>query len=309
MKQGYEHLQEEEFEEALEVATELEELRFTAAFEIAALAHDGLGDLEAAVGALHRGVEVAPDCWPNWLLLGNYLSDLERFEEAEEAYQQALDCDEAWVASIRLNQAILAGRLEKYEKALELLDDVNDPELKLHVAEQWVANLKHMGRNDEAVVLAERTLAENRENEEDADTLARTAALLGRIWLDQDHQREEILQLVLGWLEIEPSCEQLLTLLRDLDGQHSENARRFDMTLHAHLPQGHALADDAIGYYIVCHVVADNEEEAFQLVRRLESADLRPLLEIEEAHESEANPDQPKGVYWRSGRVFYGEED
>jgi tetratricopeptide (TPR) repeat protein len=309
MNQAYEHLEVEEFEEALEVARKLEELQFTAGFEIAALAHDGLGDLEAAVRVLHRGVEAAPDCWPNWQLLGNYLSDLDRFEEAEAAYEQALECDEVWEDSLRLNQAILAGRQQRYEQALELLDLVDDPELGLHVAEQWIANLKHMGRNDEAVALAERTLAENRENEEQGDTLARTAALLGRIWLDRDHDKEEIRQLVLGWLEVERGCEQLVALLRDLDGQFSETARGFDMTLHVQLPQGHALGDDASGFYVVCNVVADSPEEALEFARRLEPENLRPLLEIEEVRESEVDSQLPKGVYWHSGHVFYGNED
>jgi tetratricopeptide (TPR) repeat protein len=309
MNQGYEHLEQEDYEEALEVARQLEELQFTAAFELAALAHDGQGDVEAAVRVLHRGVEAAPDCWPIWQMLGNYLSDLERYEEAEAAFEQALECDDPWTASIRLNQAILARRRELHEKAIELLDEVDDPELKLHVAEQWVGNLKQMGRNDEAVALAEPTLAENRENDEDADTLARTAALLGQIWLEQDHDREEILQLVLGWLEIEQGCEQLLAVLREVDGQHSPNARGFDMTLHAELPEGHSFADDPVGYYIVCHVVADNPEEALQFVRRLETEELSPRLEIEEARESEADPQMAKGVYWRSGRIFYGDEE
>jgi tetratricopeptide (TPR) repeat protein len=309
MDRGYEHLDEEEFEEALEVARELERLQFTAAFEIAALAYDGMGDIDGAVRILHRGVEAAPDCWSNWQLLGNYLSDLQRYEEAEAAYDQALQCDGVWEAAVRLNQAILAGRRKWCEKALELLDKVDDPELKLPVAEQWVANLKHMGRTGEAVVLAERTLGENRDNEKDADTLARTAALLGRIWLDREHDKEEIRQLVLGWLEVEPGCEQLLTLLRDLDGQYSKAARRFDMTLHAQLPPGHPLAEDGIGYYIVCSVVAENPDEALQFARRLEPNEMAPRLEIEESHESETDPQQPKGVFWSSGRVFYGEED
>ena len=87
---GIQHLNDGDAEAALEVAAQLEELRYTASFEIAALAYGQLGDLDAAVGVLTRGVDLAPDVGLNWQLLGNYLSDLERFDEAVSAYESAL---------------------------------------------------------------------------------------------------------------------------------------------------------------------------------------------------------------------------
>ena len=47
-EKGYRHLQDGDAAAAQKVSAELEALRFTAAFEIAALAHAQLGDLEAA---------------------------------------------------------------------------------------------------------------------------------------------------------------------------------------------------------------------------------------------------------------------
>jgi Flp pilus assembly protein TadD len=79
-------VREREFDAALEIATELEAHRYSGSFEIAALAHAGKGDLEAAVAVLRRGVATVPDAWPNWQLLGNYVSDLGRYDEAEAAY-------------------------------------------------------------------------------------------------------------------------------------------------------------------------------------------------------------------------------
>lgn len=306
---AYAHLDEEDYETALEVARQLEELRFTAAFEIAALAHEGMDDLEQAIRVLHRGTEAAPDCWPNWQLLGNFLSDTARYEEAEAAYEQALQCKGVWEACVRLNQAILAGRRGRNEKALELLDHVDAPELKLRVAEQWALTLQRMGRHEEAATLAERTLAENRGSETERDALARVAALLGRIWLEGDHDRREIRQLALGWLEIDPGCDELLALVRDLDGQYSSNARRFDLMLDAELPPQQRDRSGAVGFLVVCHVVADTPEEALEFARRLEPEELRPRLAIDGVKPSDPEPDSPKGVYWRSGRIYYSDED
>ena len=54
-------MREEEFDQALKIASRLEKLRYSAAFEIGALAHAGQGNLTEAVALLERGVEKAPD--------------------------------------------------------------------------------------------------------------------------------------------------------------------------------------------------------------------------------------------------------
>jgi len=306
---GFEHLHDEEFEEALEVARQLEELRFSAAFEIAALAHDGLGNLEEAMRVLHRGVEAAPEAWTNWQLLGNFLSDLERFDEAEAAYEQALECEDPWADSIRLNQAVLANRRERFDQALEMLDLVEDPELRFHVAEQRIGILRRQDRQDEAEALAESILAEGRGHQDGGDALARTAAMLGRIHLEQGRDRGEIRQLVFDWIDRDRACVPLMALLRDVDGQCSDQAKSFELTVNVTFPDDHVLRRESAGFYLVCGVVADDADEALEFIRRLEDDNLGETFEIDEQRDSEADPQLLKGVYWRSGRIFYEDED
>ena len=50
---------------------------------VGAVAHD-----LSPVTVLRCGVTTASDVWLNWQLLGNYLSDLERYDDAEAAYQR-----------------------------------------------------------------------------------------------------------------------------------------------------------------------------------------------------------------------------
>ena len=308
--QGYEFLDEEEYEKALEVARKLEELHYTAAFEIAALAHDGMGNLDEAVRVLHRGVDVAPDCWPNWQLLGNYLSDLERYEEAEASYEQALQCKKVWEPSIRLNQAILAGRRDQYEKALELLEHVDSPELALRVAEHQIVNLNHLGRTDEALTQATQVLAENRDNEEQRESLGRIAATLGQIRRAAGDDKEELRAFALTWLEVDPISESLFELLRDLDGLFADAVQYYWLFLHAELPADHPLAADVAGYFVSYGVIAESAQEALEFARRLEEDDLAPLLEIEEIQQTlEVEPSEPKGVCRRTGRSFYESEE
>ena len=306
MNQGYEHLGNEEFEEALEVARKLEELQFTAAFEIAALAYDGMDDIDEALRVLHRGVEAAPDCWPNWELLGNYLSDLERYEEAEAAYEQALQCENVWEDSIRLNQAVLAGRHGRAEKAIELLDQLEDPRLELEAAECRILNLKSLDRIGEARTLAEKVLGEEHDEEEHGDTLARIAALLGHLRLDAGDDKAELHDFALRWLDVDPGSDAILGLLRSIEGLYAEQVRYYRLLLHAEIPEGHALASEAVGYFVTYDVVAESVDEALDFVRRFEDPELAPLLEIEEIEmDEDCVANEPKGVCHRSPMHLY----
>jgi hypothetical protein len=69
-------------------------------------------------------VELAPTVWINWQLLGNYLSDIERYDEAASAYDEAFRCPGADESSIRLNQAILAARRHNTEQVLYYADSI-----------------------------------------------------------------------------------------------------------------------------------------------------------------------------------------
>ena len=306
MNQGFDHLEQDEYEEALEVAQQLEEMQFTGAFEIAALAHDGMDDVDEAVRVLHRGVEAAPDCWPNWELLGNYLSDLERYEEAEEAYEQALQCDDPWTDSIRLNQAILAGRREWYGKALELLDTVDDPKLELQTTENRIANLKGLDRIEEARTLAEQVLAGDLDEEQDGDILARIAARLGQIRLAAGEDKAELRELAFRWLNVDPGSDLILDLIRHVDGKFADRVRYYRLLLHAEIPATHFLSSEATGYFVSYDVIAETAEEAFELLREFEDPELMPGLQIEEIElDADAKPDEPKGVCRRSPMHLY----
>jgi tetratricopeptide (TPR) repeat protein len=311
MNQGYEYLDTEDFDEALAIAGELQQLQHTAGYEIAALAHEAQGNIEAAVEVLHRGVDAAPDCWPNWQLLGNCLSDVERFEEAEAAYEQALECKHVWESSVRLNQAILAGRQQRYDKALELLDAVDDPDLGLQVAESRVDYLHCAGKTAEAVQLAEETLASTLDyGEAEADALARIAALLGRMRMEAGEEKAEVRKFALQWLDVDPCCELLFKLIRDLDGLVAGDVRYYNLFLHAKFPPDHPLAAEAVGYYVSYAVVAENPEEALELARQFEDPDLAPLLEIEETEvDKEVEPTEPKGVWYRSAMHLYEKDE
>jgi tetratricopeptide (TPR) repeat protein len=306
---GFECLKSAEYKKALKIAAQLEKIRFSACFEIAAQAHAGLGDVEKAVRVLERGIELAPDVWLNWQLLGNYLSDLDRFEEAEQAYQKALSCANASTSYIRLNQAILANRQNKFNDALLLLGKIDEKELGLEKSEACFYSLVGLNRIDEAINLADRILKETSEEDGDLELFGRVAATLGRLRLKQGETKEEVRKWSVGALKIYEHSDRLLALIRDIDELYSETAKYYRLQIHGIIPPTSPRYSWAKGFYTTCDVVADNAEEALSFIREFEDEDLQGNLFIEEENIIEPRPNDPKGVYWHAGYTFYEREN
>ena len=116
------------------------------------------GDLEGAIAALEKALEIDPKLHIVWNSLGIALSDLGRYSEAIAAYEKALEIDpkdhSAWSG---LGNALgYLGRnseaIAAYEKALEI-----DP--KYHYAWNGLgATLNDLGRNSEAIAAYEKAL-------------------------------------------------------------------------------------------------------------------------------------------------------
>ncbi len=307
---GFGFLREGDYEAALEVAKELEEIRYTAAFDIAAQALAGLGKLEKAVETLERGVKEAPDSWLNWQLLGNYRSDMGDFEGALDAYERALTCQGVWEDSIRLNQAILASRCGDHERSLIHLDMVRDPELSLQVTAAKMTALQDIGRLNEALSLADTCLSQEGEVEDEDETLAQIAAKQGRLRLTLGYASDDVRCFAMDALETFHSNSDLLALIRDIDGRYSDKAQYLRLLVDGCLHDGHPLRQETKGYFVTYDVVAETQEQALGWVREFEDADNSEImLRIEESEVLEERPDDPMGIYWRSDRCYYGDED
>jgi tetratricopeptide (TPR) repeat protein len=182
---GFECLREGDYDAALKIAEELEKQRYTAAFDIGAQAYAAQGNLKKAIETLERGVSTEPKCWLNWELLGNYRSDEGDCDKAATAYEQALACPNVVEDSIRLNQAILAGRRGDHAGALALLEMIRDSNLILPVAAAKVQALRGAGKISEALTLADECLNKDWKLEAAPNCLARIAAVQGRMRLEK----------------------------------------------------------------------------------------------------------------------------
>jgi tetratricopeptide (TPR) repeat protein len=303
-KEGFRHLWDDDPWAALEIAEQLESMGYTSAFELAGLAYARMDDLEAAVTVLERGVEFGPRVWCNWQLLGNYLSDLQRYEAAAHAYDKALECPGTWTDSVRLNQGILASRRGHYDEALALLEQVTDAELQLQAIGTRVSALQELGRTEEALRLAGTTLEET--DSDDGEELAGLAARIGRMRWKQSVPAEELRADALAALDrYDLSNRQLLALIRDLHNAYSADAKYFHLLLEAKVPFTNPRYKDFKGYFVSYDVVADTLEEAIAFVEGMEDPAVRGNFVVDECEVLEERPTDPKGVYKRSARTYY----
>lgn len=304
-RKGYACLKEKDYEGALKIAKQLEKRYYTASFEIAALAHMGLDNPEEAVKTLERGVDLAPACWANWELLGNFRSDLGRYDEAGTAYKNALECMECWESSIRLNQAILAERLEQYGDVLKILDCVDDPELRLEVAATRIGVLIKMERLEEAARLALTTLDDQWDVESGGEPMARVAAHLARIRLLQGENREQVRKFVIKSLDYHHNSPFLLAVIRDINARFSSTAKHYQLLINAKIHAACSLYGEAKGFYVNYYVLADDADEALEFIREIESDEEVERLGIEDLETLENLPYGPKGIHWRDIRLYY----
>lgn len=307
--EGFECLKNEEYEKAIKIADQLEKLRFSSAFEIAAQAYSGLGELEKAVSVLERGGKLAPDVWLNWQLLGNYLSDLQRFEGAASAYQNALKCPNVQVGSVQLNQAILANRQNKFDEALQILGKIDDNELLLHISEARISSLKGLNRVEEAISLAKQVLHEASEKDDDVELRDRVAADLGRLRLTSGENKDVVRKWAIDSAKIYAGSNMLLALIRDIDAIYSKTATYYRLLVHGIIPISSPRYRETKGFYTTYDVVADNADEGLKFIREFEDDDVKGNLFVDEEKVLEQRSSDPKGVYWHSGYSFYEKED
>lgn len=294
------------YDEARKIARKLRKLRFTGAFEIEALALSGEERDEDAVRVLREGIAFAPDAWPNWHLLGCCLSNLGRYDEAQLAYDRAATATDADPGLIALNRAIVETRREDFAAALRYLDTIHsyaDVALRIRTIHVRVTTLQGLDRDKEADDLAARTIAEWRDTNESEgkQELGALALDFGERRLERGDNRLRLLLDAVAWWRA-TRHDPLLSLVRELHGRRSPDARYYRLMLHGKAATGS-------GYYTWIDVVADSPEEGLALYIELAPKEDDFELSIEETHDLEARPDGRKGVYSaKIGRAFYERE-
>ncbi len=299
-ERGLAALDADAIDEALRAARELEQRRFSGAFELGALAHLRNGNVASAVELLERGVRKDPDEWSDWQLLGNCRSDLGEFDGAEEAYERALQCPDVSLASIHLNRATVAQRRGESAQAHRLLDLVDDPDLALAVEVQRLALWIEEERWEDVRVRSGRVLEElGDEVPEDETSLGWVLAARARA-LHAAGERYEALECALAAYGFNLGDDDLLGVIREVEGRSASGTRMYRLFC-----LGSDEERDPSLYCVSCDVAADSQEEALGYVAAIEATLGGSDVFIEAWEDLGAHPDLLQGVYVHGMREFY----
>jgi hypothetical protein len=305
---GLGHLAREAYNEALDVARQLERERFSGAFDLAARALIALGRLDEAIETLERGVKLAPAAWLNWQLLGNCLSEVEKYDQAAAAYASALGCANVWADSIRLNQAILAERCGDLREALQIVDQVHDPELALQKADVTARLLLAVGDAGAAIEHMASVLCSDKPTPVERGCLARLHRTHAQALLRTGEAPVVVQELLRGWIVTYPESAELLLLLREMRNEVSEHARVFGVSI-SYGARGAEDDVDAVGFVRAGRVIADTPEEALSFLRAIEGTSPLALDGQPEAALLEDTAGAHKGVISLSPRHYYAAHD
>jgi tetratricopeptide (TPR) repeat protein len=297
-------LDDDAYEEAIALGDCLERLGFSGAFEVIALARAGQDDLEGAVATLRRGVSVAPSVWLLWQMLGNYLSDLERADEALEAYARALGCPGADRASVHYNRALALSRAGRHADALAACDEVVDGPCAQRAAFLRARTLNWLGRHEEAFHAGEALLARLEEGGDDGSNDRENA--LGECALALLKGRRDepgalrMAEEAIGGGRFVSSAAEVMRLVR---GARSPRARALRLRVGGrwldHPDRG------STGFLRVFQVIAETPEQALAYARDFEPTFCHASLHVEHVEGDELAPDALEGVYWASGHVLF----
>lgn len=300
--EGFEALDEGNFDAAERAATRLLDLGWSGGFELRALVAQGQGDHARARAVLEEGVTRAPTAWTLWHLLGIVRSDQGALDEAIDAFQRALACEGAEALSIRFNRAIAHERRHAYDAALEDLEPILSLPRPPPFAEDALALaascLAHIGRADDARVMIQAAFDACSADDPRRDRLAAELAIAIHRTNDDASEVRALFDLAAQAGIATPS---FLALGRRLADARTSAPRRHRIVVQCPAPAHMHVA----GMLRVFEVVADDAEQALVLALPFVPAFARAAARIDEHQDGGEAPNEEPGVQWASGFVYY----
>lgn len=303
-------MEEDDYERALIVATQMESLGFEEGFENQGVCYLELKKVTEAIAVLKRGAKLFPSNPKIWELLGTAYSLDCKLEYSISAYKSALQCPDSKDDSIYYNMSIVLNRLARYQEALDYI------QLSLDILEKH-GNYDHGYFLCKGLQIVTLTQLMNYSGADQVYKHARTR------W-EFSASNDDLVEIVLGYVESlilrNVSNEILIPILREaasLKPSHRSLILRFRKVFHdkgfgfsrsvfnilLNVREPQLLADH--NYYIYFEVIADSLDEAIELIKYFIS-DYNPVnVDIEHNKLEDLKNPQEKGVVWVSGRQFY----
>lgn len=304
MQEADEALLDGELDRAQCAADELIAQQVPYGYEMLGRVHARRDNLPRAIAVLQEGVAKFPDAWALWIYLGELRSDHDDYDGALQAYDTALSVAGTDADCVHINAAIVHDRAGRPEDALMRLHEVigTEDETAIAAARVRAKILNELDHPIAAIAAARAGLARANEETLGDEVAPLHAAIAKASWAIGD--RDTALQEAWEALRLHPE-PSALWLVREIEAQYSAQSRYFRIAVRGAWPVAFEDDDEPPGFFRRFDVVAEDEQEAMRLVARMEPEDVRATLSVHDVQILEHVPDQPKGVYWCSGRVFF----
>lgn len=308
-KEGIELIEDGQFEKALEIGKRLERIRWTGGFELQAIAFENMDRLEDAIKILQRGIEAAGGPYFLFSRMGNYLSDMERYDEALEAYDKGLALSETDELLFKLNRGIVFWRKDNSKQALNEMAayeaEANNRGVDEAIYWHFKAQLADVLKDLERAAEYKKTVAELEphifDDDEFSSEKARICAAYAQYLWDQK-SLEETERWLGRAIELDPANTVAHWVVREKNKRLiPEGGIYFRMIIEGIWPA--SLSGDGIeyGFFTTVDCVAETSEQALALARPFFPKEVQKSLVAEEVEILEQDAEQPKGLYKFSG--------
>lgn len=317
MSDAFQLLENGEPQMALEAGEKLERLRYSGGFEIQALAYAELGKKKKAIKALERGLEEAPDIWVLWQLLGNYYSDEGQMEKAWDAFDNGLQTEQTDRVSLLYNYAAALGSAHQYDKALQKISEIQQDEhfpddteedLYLLIQHLRLSLLNNLRQYQDAIKLYAQLEDTVVRHEKDCPSeLSCIYAEVGKTFLNLADQAKAKTYLKKA-VERDNQNEIAHWLHREIYGDKDyKKAKYYRIVVQGKWHEPVKGEEELPEFFATYEVVADNEEEALEIIKFFEPIPTHDSLKIKSAKTLKSRS-QPKGVYQHHGYSFSPED-
>lgn len=311
--EGWDLLEEENFEQAMEVGKRLERLRWSGAFELQAAVYEAEGDLEGAVSVLRKGVDKTGGNYSLSSRLGNTLSDLGHYEEAIEAYEVGMALETTDITLFRMNLGLVYSRMDQNEKALSeykaIESDISERGMSESIFWHYkgcVARaLSDLGKASELAELIEPIRKDLLDNDDFEASKSRiSAAYAVSLWhLSQEAASNRWLTRA---IELDRNGWQCKWLTREkLLKSQSIGGKLYYITGDGVWPAYLTEDNKEWGALACFEVVADDEQQAFEFSKSFIHELARNSFMLDEFEILESEIEEPKGVYKVNPYILY----
>lgn len=294
-------ISQQEYAEAQRIGEQLIDAQEEVGYRIMAMSHAAQEEAEQALAVIEQGVIQLPQSWQLQLLRGSLLSEAGDFPAALKAFDAASALPEAELHWIDINRAVVYGRTQEIDRALNLLQRIEEPEAINDAFDIQLGLLDSVGRYDLIIELAEEDLdlLQAPTSEEEAATISRILSYVASAYWYEEEDGDEIDHYVRQAIAFDRNNPDALYLLREQEPVFSDQSQIYGLLVRGRLyRQTEEDTPQPMEFVTSYEVIADSEEEALGLVRNFEIREVDPQsLQIEAVETQPNDGEEPKGIY------------